>query len=163
MILGNWALLAQILVSAEEKQPSIIYFDWTLFYQAGLFLLLMFFLSKVLFKPMLAVFEAREQAHLTPEKLAREAAARAAQATESYNRIREEALATGERIRTELGKDAAERQRSLMAEAKQKADGILDEARRSLAESHNQLRLELPGKAESLAALLADRLLGRQG
>ena len=163
MIHADWTLISQIIVSASEgaKQPSIIYVDWTILYQAGLFLALMAFLGKVLFAPMLKVFEAREQAHLSPEKTARELTALAAQATESYNKVKEEALSTAERIRAELSKDAGERQKAMISEARQQAEKILAEARAQLAESGARLKEELPGRAESLAGMLADRLLGR--
>ena len=162
MIQVNWALLSQIILAAEEaKQPSIIYFDWTIFYQAGLFILLMIFLGKALFAPMLKVFEAREQAHLAPEMKAKDLHAAASQADEAYYKIREEAFATGERIRAELIKDAAESQKAIISAAKTNADGLVDAARRRMDESRAYLKVELPKKADALAAMLADRLLGR--
>jgi F-type H+-transporting ATPase subunit b len=163
MIPGDLSLLAQALVASEgAKQPSIIYFDWTLLYEAGLFIALMIFLSKVLYKPILEVFEAREKAHLEPDRLAKDLTSQAANMDASYQKIRSEALTDGNRIRNELLKDAGERQRAHLAEAKKKADGIIEENRRQLAESQLRLREELPGRADALASLLADRLLGRQ-
>lgn len=158
----GWSLISQILLASEgAKQPSIIYFDWTLIYQAGLFLLLMIFLGKVLFKPMLAVFEARESAHLGQEKLAKDLLAAAENANSAYAKIRDEALTAGERIRSEFVRDASERQRSIISDARKKADDILAEARRQLELSYKSIRDELPSRADALATQLADKLIGR--
>jgi F-type H+-transporting ATPase subunit b len=161
MIHADWALLAQIIVASEAKQPSIIYFDWTLLYQAGLFLVLMVFLGKVLFAPMLKVFEAREQAHLGPEKMAKDLEAQALAAADSYNKLRLEALNTAEKIRSELLKDATERQKGILAESRQKAEAALKEARGQIEASWSELKAQLPSKADTLAMQLTDKLLGR--
>jgi F-type H+-transporting ATPase subunit b len=162
MVHSGWMLLSQIIVASEgAKQPSIIYFDWTLLYQMALFLLLMAYLSKVLFAPMMKVFDAREQAHIGREQLAKEVSAKAQQSMEKYNALRSDAYGTAERIRSELAHDAGEMQKKILNEARLKADAIVAEARDEMASSRVRLVQELPGRADSLASMLAERLLGR--
>ena len=139
----------------------MIYVDWTLIYQIVLFVLLMVFLTKVLFNPMLKVFEAREKAHLAPEARAGELSDEARQARAEYERALSEARKTGESIRQELAKDAGEREGAILAEARNQADQTLSAAMEQIAESRRRLTEEVPKKADRLAMQLADHLLGR--
>ncbi|MCC6158478.1 MAG: ATP synthase F0 subunit B [Deltaproteobacteria bacterium] len=139
----------------------MISLDLTFFYQLGLFLFLMWFLNRVLFRPILAVLDARERAHVEPARMAEELIAKANAESAEYAGIMSETKSDCDRIREELIKDAHEQEHKILTAATADATRLVGEAREKLAAASAQLVAEVDAHAMKLAARLADRLIGR--
>jgi F-type H+-transporting ATPase subunit b len=139
----------------------MISIDWTLFYQMALFIALMIFLGKFLFKPMTAVFDAREKAHLGPAAKAEELAELAEKASENYKDLMSQARKKGEQIRNEFLGDAQKHEREIVAGAQAKSEETIEAARQEIEAARTRLAGELPGQAQNLATQLTKKLLGR--
>ncbi len=139
----------------------MISLDATFFYQLAVFLFLMWFLNRALFRPVLAVLDARERAHVEPAKLAEELIAKANAEAAEYAGIMAETKSDCDRIREELIKDAHEQEHKILTSATAEATRLVGEARESLAAARTQLVTEVDAQAVKLAARLADRLIGK--
>lgn len=135
--------------------------DWTLGYQMALFLFLMIFLGKFLFKPILAVIDARAQAHQEPLRRADELGRKLETARKEYEEVIGLARDTGKSLEAELAKELAAQEKEIIRHAQKKAEESLNSARNEMEEAKARLIVELPREAESLAEQLAVRLVGR--
>lgn len=138
----------------------MISLDWTLLYQMGLFLALMVFLSKVLFKPILAVLDARERAHLEPTKRAEDLLNRARAEADEYAKIMSEAKSQSDRVRDEIVKDAHEQEHTILEAAMTNAGDMTATARKDLAAARETVKKEVDAQAARLAGRLVSRLIG---
>lgn len=151
-----------ILVLAAAKDLPLIDLDSTVFVQLALFLVTAFVLSRVLFRPYLAVRAAREQgiegARDEARRMEEEARARMDQYEQSMAAARAKAADERNRLRAE----AARREREIAEAARQKAAAALEEARRKIAVEEREARQELEPRAREIAASIARKILGRE-
>ncbi|MEN3010284.1 MAG: F0F1 ATP synthase subunit B [Candidatus Bipolaricaulaceae bacterium] len=136
--------------------------NWTLIFNVVSFLLLVFLLRRILFRPALRWLEARraaEEARLSraraleaqAEELRRRAEAELAQA----NRLARELVARAEAEAREIVRRARE-------EAKEEARRILQEAERAAARAQEEAVAELRRAYAELVVLAAAQVLGRE-
>jgi F-type H+-transporting ATPase subunit b len=147
------------LAAAEE--PGIINLNVTVLIQAINFLILIFLLSKFLFKPLakfLADRSAGIEKSLAEAKAAHEAAAKAQ--TEYQAQVRE--------AQREIAAIREQGQRDVEAERQRLIQASRDEAGRLVAQAKSEIEMEtkrakagLRDEAAGLAVAAAERLLGR--
>lgn len=139
----------------------MITIDWSLLVSAGVFLLTLYALNRLLFQPLFAVLEARREATAGM----RERAARSLQEYESrlaeyHRRIREEKQA-GYRLAESVRKQVLEERQSRLSEARIRAEEELQRARNELQAEVDRARRELGNEAQEIAALITSRVLQR--
>jgi F-type H+-transporting ATPase subunit b len=163
-ILGLTLVLPHIALAAEAAQheePGIINLNATILIQAINFLILIFLLSKFLFKPLtkfLADRSAGIAKSLAEAKAAHEAAAKAQ--VEYQAQIREtqrEIAAIREQGQREV---EAERQRLLQA-SRDAAERLVAQAKMEIEAETKRAKAGLREEAAGIAMAVAERLLGR--
>ena len=131
---------------------------WVIFFV----LLLTFLLSRLLFKPLLAVMHARESAVKSARDLANKAAADATTATEAFEQKTLEARQEIAR-KMEEARRAAEAERArLLEDAHAQAHGTIAAATAQLTNEANDARQRIARDSTDLAHAIVDRVLGRQ-
>ena len=151
----------RVVLLALEGAPPVVDIDGTLFVQGGLFLLLMFVLQGLLFKPWLAARERRaeriEGALHAATALRERAAGLARQYDERLARARDQALDQRNAERHAADAEVHE----LVAKAKREAAERVEQDRKGLESNVTNVRAELRGRVEDLAREVAQRVLGR--
>jgi F-type H+-transporting ATPase subunit b len=148
-------------VAAGGVHP-LIDIDGTVFIQLGLFLLMAFAATQLLFKPYLKMREERtagiEGARREAKELENEAEGRMADYEQRLGRARDAALDEQRKVRAE----AAAHQREVTEKAREQAAVTLAEAHAKVVEETSRARQELLPRADALARDIAAKLLGRQ-
>ncbi|MCB1154396.1 ATP synthase F0 subunit B [bacterium] len=137
----------------------MISLDWTLLYQTALFLVLMVFMGKVLFKPMLAVMDAREKAHAEPARRARELTEKANTAQARYEEIMSSAWDKSQKIRNELASGASDKERLIVSEAHKQSEQTISAARAQIEKARDGFLKDAAKFAEDLSDQLTATLL----
>lgn len=142
------------MFSAPLQHMSLLQLDATLLIQMGLFLILLFVLDRILFKPIL------QSLRLRTEKVdgrKAEAIALRAEAEELVSRYRstlEEARREASAIRDELIAQGKEHEQRLIDEVRQLARRELETAEQqqelAVAQARRQIPLQVPGLAASI-------------
>ena len=151
-----------VLSTALLSEGSIIDLDGTIWIQLALFGIAFFILRPLVFRPMIALFEARENAiegsKLEALRLQDEAAAEGEEFEEEMRRIRLQAGEERDRLRAE-GKRL---ERAVLERVHEETDKQLGEADKQLATEASKLRAELTGSVPVLARQIASKLLSRE-
>lgn len=133
----------------------------TLLIQLANFLLLMFLLNRLLFRPMMRVLEERRERTEGRRKKAEQLDAEAEAVWSDYQKRIQEAKADADRIRSELVRQAdAERQKTVEAATRQ-AEKTVTEIRARVRAEAEEARGVLRAEAERLASAMAEQILGR--
>jgi F-type H+-transporting ATPase subunit b len=163
-ILGLTLLLPHIAMAAEAAQheePGIINLNVTILIQAINFLILIFLLSKFLFKP-LARFLADRSAgiarSLAEAKAAHEAAAKAQVEYQAQIRETQRAIAA---IREQGQREVEEERQRLLRASRDEADRLVAHAKAEIEAETKRAKASLREEAAGIALAAAERLLGR--
>lgn len=151
-----------LLSSSLLSGGSIIDLDGTFFVQLGIFFVAFLVLRSLVFKPMVALFEAREEAIGGAKAEAQRLSAEAATAGQSFDEeLRKVRLqAAGERDK--LRADAQKREREILEAVKAETDKSAAEAQTKLDASATELRTALVASVPGLAKEIASKLLQRE-
>ena len=152
---------AMLVADGHEPAP-LIDIDGTIFVHFGLFLLLLFVLTRFVFRPYLALLRERDENIDGARARAREMSQRATDDLESYEdqviKARKEAATVRAGFREEGERAAAE----LLAEARARSEAKVAAARTRLHKSADAARLALRTRADGIAQDIATKLLGRE-
>lgn len=136
--------------------------DVTLLYVIFAFTIAYAVLRKFLFGPLGAILEERASEEASAAKVHAESlerlAAEVARAEAELSRARAEALKEREAMRSE-GRTHLEKK---LDQARASAADVLEEASRAIAAEAERSSLELPRRVRQLAAVLAEKVLGRK-
>ena len=151
-----------VLFTALLSEGSIIDLDGTIWIQLGLFGIAFFLLRPLVFRPMIGLFEARENAiegsKLEALRLQDEAAAESEEFDEEMRRLRLQAGEERDRLRAE-GKRL---ERTVLDRVREETDKQLAEADAQLATEAAKLRNEVKTSVPLLAKQIASKLLDRE-
>ena len=140
----------------------MIEINLTIVIQVLQFLILMFILNRLLFKPISQVMAERKAKINAWEEKTQNLQESARVKLETYeNQLREErarAQAGQEQLTIELKEKEEESLRAVSEEAAQ----LVDSTQKALAEETERLRLELRQHAVGLSQILAEKVLGRK-
>ncbi|MBI5477978.1 MAG: ATP synthase F0 subunit B [Deltaproteobacteria bacterium] len=149
-----------LAVAASDDVP-LIDIDHTLWIQLGIFLLLLLFLSKVVFGPYLKLREAREKGIEGARGEAKNMQQGAAERVADYVARLLQAKQRGAEGRARLRAEGADREREVLTLARTETTRSVDAARASLQQEATKLRAEMASRVGELAAAVARKLLGR--
>lgn len=133
--------------------------NWTFIAQLVMFLAAMAILTKGLFKPIVAVITRRESQTDKPYADAAALKEDAAAARQTVEQKLVEVRQQTDRLRHELLGAAANRERDILGEARQRAQQEAERANKDLTDMVDRSKQELRAEAEQLADLLAGKLL----
>ena len=137
--------------------------DYTLIVQIILFVVLWMGLKKLLFEPVLAVLEEREQRTVGRIALAGEEKARAGEAESEYKSAIREARVKVARESEAAEKQAWEEHGQALAAAREKAAEEIGRSRTELATAVEEAKGKLGTEAERIAEEMLVRVTGRAG
>ena len=151
-----------VLSTALLSEGSIIDLDGTIWIQLVLFGIAFFLLRPLVFRPMIALFEARENAiegsKLEALRLQDEAAAESEEFDEEMRRLRLQAGEERDRLRAE-GKRL---ERTVLDRVREETDKQLADADKQLATEAAKLRADIDATVPALATQIATKLLNRE-
>lgn len=150
-----------VTLSVILSGGSIIDLDGTLFVQLGLFGIAFLLLRSLVFKPVVAVLDARESATVGAKELAqrveRESADKAEQFAEELRKVKAAANVEKDRLRS----DGLVLERNLLDKVRKETQGVLESARVRLEDEGKTVRAELqtalPAIAESIVTKMVNR------
>ena len=145
--------------AAFASEGGLISLDKSLILQAFNFLLLLFLLSKLLYKPLMAKMDERSQAIQKSLDEAQAARAQAQKEREEHTAKIQAAHAEAQQIRAEALKEAADEQRRLVDAAKAEAARLVTSARQEMEQDVRRARQELRREVADLAITAAERLI----
>ena len=135
--------------------------DWTILVAAAIFLVTLFGLTQLLFKPLFRVLDERREATSDLRQRAQEILGRYQVLLEKYQeRIQEEKKSgykLAESVRKETLKERQRRISEAQAEAKSLAERAGSEIRQELVSAQEQLKRE----ADKIAQIITVKVLGR--
>jgi F-type H+-transporting ATPase subunit b len=153
--------LALAAEAAQHEEPGIINLNVTILIQAINFLILIFLLSKFLFRPLTKFLADRSAGianSLAEAKVAHEAAAKAQEEYQARMRDTQREIAA---IREQGQREAeAERERLVQA-SRAEAERLVAQAKAEIAAEAKRARAGLREEAAGIALAVAERLLGR--
>lgn len=133
----------------------------TLLIQWGLFLTLMLLLNQLLFKPMVRLLDERKHRTEGRRKDASQAEAEAEAALADYQKKLQDARAEADRIRADLVRQGEGERTRLVGAAARQAETTVAELRARIQAETAQARKALQAEAGTLAASIAQTILGR--
>lgn len=154
-----WLVGAPALVWAAEGGGGLINLDKSLIIQAVNFVILLFLLHRLLYKPLLAKMDERSSAIKKSLDEAQAARAEAARAQEENAARLKAAYAEAESIRQQAVKEAAEEQRRLIEAARVESQRMIESAKAQLDADVRRAREELRREVSDLAIDIAEKLI----
>ena len=150
------------LLSASLSGGSIVDLDGTVFVQAGMFFVAFFILYALVFKPMVALLEAREQAidgaRDEAKRLEREVQEKQATFDAELRKVRGVSGEERDRLRAE----GQELERNLLERVRVETQELTTAARTRFETEARIARSELNAQRGELAREIASRVLGRE-
>ena len=151
-----------VLFTALLAEGSIIDIDGTIWIQFVIFAIAFLLFRPLIFKPMVALFEAREQAiqgaRLEAQRLQDEAAAESEEFEEEMRRVRLQAGEERDRLRAE-GKRL---ERTVLDKVRSETNKQLEDAETQLKTEARRLREDIQREVPTLARQIASKLLQRE-
>ncbi|MGB5810402.1 MAG: ATP synthase F0 subunit B [Polyangiales bacterium] len=151
-----------VLFTALLSEGSIIDLDGTILVQFVIFVLAFLLLKPLVFRPMIALFEAREEAiqgaKVEAQRLQDEALAGSAEFDEEMRRLRLRAGEDRDRLRAE-GKDL---ERAVLDKVREETTKQLSDADAQLERESTRLRTEVQANVPALARAIASKMLSRE-
>lgn len=152
----DWVFTVQI-----EGRGNMIDVNITLLIQMLNFLVFLFLMNLILYRPIRRVVAQRRQFMADRQEEIDRADSEALAAVQEFNARIQEARAEGRRKIQELKVAAYEQEKDLLQEASDRAAGQLQEMRAQVRKDVAAAREELSGQVRSFSVELAQKILGR--
>ncbi|MEN6476316.1 MAG: ATP synthase F0 subunit B [Syntrophaceae bacterium] len=140
----------------------MIELNWSIFVQMFNFLLLMFILNKILYKPILKVLEEREKKIGDGQQEVKELAAQGNKLVATYNEKLQAAKVEAMASKGNARKQAVEQVNVIIQDARGKAEQEILQVRQRVASEIEAAKKELEPELASMAATIAEQVLGRK-
>lgn len=140
----------------------MIELNWTFFVQIFNFLLLMFVLNKILYKPILRVLDEREERIVGGQEKAKKLLEESQGILKSYNDKLYDAKIDAMTIKNTSRKQAVDEANGIIEEARHKADTIVLNVQKEMAEEIDRVKKELEPEIGVMAGTIAQQILGRK-
>ena len=150
------------LLIAEEGPPPLIDLDGTVFIQFAFFVIMLIVLSRFLFKPYLAMRDARHKGIEGAREEAATMQERARQTNADYDTKLTKARQRGGEERARLRGEGAVYERQVLGAARDESQKVLDAARGKIAGDATAARDKLTAESTALAKQIVKKILGRE-
>jgi len=135
--------------------------DWTLFVQIANFLLIVFVLNIVLFKPIRNILIQRKEKITSLEQNVETSDKKAKEKNEAFDLGIRDARAKGLSEKSVLLNEAADEEREIVDKINQKAQADLAEVREKIAKDAEAVRASLQKEIDTFASAIGEKILGR--
>ncbi len=149
--------------SANAGGVSLSVDPLNLVIQFVIFLLGLYLLNTLIFRPLLRIQDRRDELTAGTLRNAEEMTRRAEDAIGEYNEKLAQARSQANEARNELRQQGQSQSSTMLAEAKESAQTELESARRTLGTMVAGIRTDLEVEIESLAAEITDQVLRSEG
>jgi len=136
--------------------------DLTLAIQIVLFLIFIWVMNALLFRPTLQVLDQRKERIDGARERAGELETRIEEAVARHTARVREARSLGERERARLVQEAAAAEERIAGEGRERAAQATAQIRGAIVRDADAARAELEGRSREFAALIAEQVLGRR-
>lgn len=158
-----FALALSAAGNANAVADDLLTVDWTVGVQLVTFIVALWLLNKLVFRPLLRVRDRREELTAGTLKEAEEMTRKAEETIAEYERRIAEVRAAATETRNELRQRGQAEAAGILASAREEAQAELERKRAVLEGELSGIRAGLRSEAESLAASIAERVLGGEG
>jgi F-type H+-transporting ATPase subunit b len=135
--------------------------DWTLWVQIANFLLIVWVLNIVLFKPIRNILIQRKEKVTSLEQNVEASDKEAKEKNEAFDSGIRDARAKGLNEKSVLLNEAADEEREIVDKINQKAQADLAEVREKIAKDAEAVRASLQKEIETFASAIGEKILGR--
>jgi F-type H+-transporting ATPase subunit b len=140
----------------------LIELNWTFFVQIFNFLLLMFILNKILYKPILKVLDEREARIAGGQEKAKELLDESQSILKSYNEKLYGAKIDAMTVKNSSRKQAVDEANEIIENARRNAETIVLDVQKEMAEEIARVKSELEPEIGVMAGTIAQQILGRK-
>ncbi len=151
-----------LLTSALLSGSSMIDLDGTVFVQVGIFFVSLILLRSLVFKPVMDVLDAREEAIDGAKAEATRLSDEADSADDNFQAELAKVRKKGAEAREKLRQEGLDAEKSLVTSVQREVDEQLDAAEKKLDEQAKVLRGKLNADVPALANQIASKLLQRE-
>lgn len=135
--------------------------DWTLAASAGIFLVCLYGLNVLLFKPLFQVLEERRSRTVGFRREAQNTLDRFHSLLDEHEEALKAERQAGYRLAESTRKEALEERQRMLAEARGQAQTLMEEARGQVQKQLEASRQQLKKDADEISAVITARILGR--
>ncbi|MDY0291143.1 MAG: ATP synthase F0 subunit B [Desulfuromonadaceae bacterium] len=140
----------------------MISIDWTILVQFVNFLVLMFILNVLLYRPLRKVMAERQEGIAAKHQRARDLEVSINEKMERYEKQLHEAKAEAAQAAAAIRKEAAKREATILGSAREEANGHLDLIKVQVSKQAEAARNSLKQETQDLAAAIVGKVLGRK-
>jgi F-type H+-transporting ATPase subunit b len=140
----------------------LIELNWTFFVQIFNFLLLMFILNKILYKPILKVLDERDARIVGGQEKAKKLLEESQSILKSYNDKLYSAKIDAMTVKNTSRKQAVDQANMIIEEARRNAETIVLNVQKEMAEEIERAKRELEPELGVMAGTIAQQILGRK-
>ncbi|HON38157.1 MAG: F0F1 ATP synthase subunit B [Desulfomonilia bacterium] len=140
----------------------MIELNWTFFVQIFNFLLLIFILNKILYKPILKVLDEREERIAGGQEKAKKLLEESQSILKSYNEKLYNAKIDAMTVKNSSRKQAVDEANEIIENARRNAEEIVLSVQKEMAEEIARVKSELEPEIGVMAGTIAQRILGRK-
>ncbi|HNU75661.1 MAG: ATP synthase subunit b [Deltaproteobacteria bacterium ADurb.BinA179] len=140
----------------------MIELNWTFFVQIFNFLLLMFILNKILYKPILKVLDERDARIVGGQEKAKKLLEESQSILKSYNDKLYSAKIDAMTVKNTSRKQAVDQANMIIEEARRNAETIVLNVQKEMAEEIERAKRELEPELGVMAGTIAQQILGRK-
>jgi len=140
----------------------LIELNWTFVVQIINFLILMFILNKILYKPILKVLDERDSAIVDGQQKNSQMIEDAEKLLNEYSERMQVAKLDALSVKNTAQKEAVEKTNAIIYEAREKAEEIIVQVRHEMEQEIENTKKDLEPELVSMAETIAQQLLGRK-
>ena len=152
-------ILAVAIVPSANAAENLLSVDKTVVIQLFIFLVALFLLNRLVFRPLLGVGDRRDELTAGTLREAEEMTRKAESAIAEYNEKLAEARTQATETRNGLRQQGQSESSKMLVSAREAAQAELEGAREILESEIAKIRADLRGEAELLAAEISNRVL----
>ena len=160
-ILCIW-LLSLITSSAYAASDDLLSVNYTLFIQIAIFLIAIYILNKLVFKPFLGLVDRRDKLTRGALEEAHELEEKVKAIIEEYDSKLSEARTLAVEERNKLIQEGQNVAQEIIGEARNEASALLDEAKVKLEADTKEIKEKIKGDIDGLAGEIATKVLGKE-
>lgn len=139
----------------------MISIDWTIYVQIASFLILIFILNSILYKPIRNIMQQRRAKFESLAERISSASREAEEKNQAFADGIKNARSKGQKQKEALMQAAAEEERTLVEEINAKAKGNLDAVKAQIAKEVGTVKQELEKEIDTFANTITEKILGR--
>lgn len=140
----------------------MIELNFTFIIQVINFLVLIFILNKVLYKPVLRILEERDERIAGGQEKAKKLVEEGQAVLDAYNQKLHEAKIDAIGVKNATRKQAVDQANEIIDEARKKAEDIVVDVQKQMAEEIGRAKKELDPELGIMASTIAQQILGRK-